>query len=404
MKINQLDLFSGIGGFHLGFHQAGYKVNSHFSEIDKHAIAVYQNQFKDATYSGSVDTIRQQQLPNIDLITFGSPCQDFSLAGKRKGIEGERSSLISEAIRLITETEPDIFIWENVKGVFSSNNGADFIAIIQAFTNIGNYRLEWELLNTAWVLPQNRERVYLIGHHRRTSRGMVFPFKEGSFESVIRSSRQGIGKGINVVSATKSGHETANIGDSVNLSQLTSKTRRGRVGKQKAQTLETSCNQVVYCAASRGRITGDKTERGSVWVQQLEINKDSKSNALSSVHKDNILIVPNCNSVKASLFPDRNTNANGRRTKNEGEPAFTISSTVDAGITVDGLLRRFTETECERLQGFEDSWTAIGDYSDTEDSDRTTRPISRTQRYKMLGNAVTVDIVELIGKRLLKSN
>ena len=102
-EINQLDLFSGIGGFHKGFAQAGYKVNSYFSEVDKHAIAVYKNQFENATYVGSVDTIQREQLPNIDLITFGSPCQDFSLSGKRRGMQGERSSLILEAIRLIND-------------------------------------------------------------------------------------------------------------------------------------------------------------------------------------------------------------------------------------------------------------------------------------------------------------
>jgi len=82
--INQLDLFSGIGGFHLGFERAGYKVNSYFSEIDKHAIAVYKQQFKNSKYVGSVVDIRGNELPRIDLITFGSPCQDFSLAGTIK--------------------------------------------------------------------------------------------------------------------------------------------------------------------------------------------------------------------------------------------------------------------------------------------------------------------------------
>ena len=163
-KITQLDLFSGIGGFHLGFEKAGFKVKSYFSEIDKHAIAVYKHQFKDAEYVGSVTDIRGEQLPKIDLITFGSPCQDFSLAGKRAGLAGDRSGLILEAIRLIGECRPSVFIWENVKGSFSSNDGRDFAAILQEFTNIGGYRLEWELLNTSWVLPQNRERVYLVGY------------------------------------------------------------------------------------------------------------------------------------------------------------------------------------------------------------------------------------------------
>jgi DNA (cytosine-5)-methyltransferase 1 len=175
--ITQLDLFSGIGGFHLGFEKAGYKVTSFFSEVDKHAIAVYKHQFQDSTYVGSVTDVRGADLPSIDLITFGSPCQDFSLAGKRAGMEGQRSSLILEAIRLIHECRPRVFVWENVKGTFSSNNGADFWAIIQAFANIGGYRLEWQLLNTSWVLPQNRERIYLVGYSTAPERDWrgVFP-------------------------------------------------------------------------------------------------------------------------------------------------------------------------------------------------------------------------------------
>ena len=135
-KLNQLDLFSGIGGFHMGLERAGYKVKSYFSEIDKHAVAVYKHQFKNAEYVGSVTDVRGEQLPKIDIITFGSPCQDFSLAGKRMGMDGQRSSLILEAIRLIDEPTRSIYLG-NVKGAFSSNSGEDFAAILQAFTNIG---------------------------------------------------------------------------------------------------------------------------------------------------------------------------------------------------------------------------------------------------------------------------
>ena len=190
MEINQLDLFSGIGGFHLGFHNAGYKVNSYFSEIDSHAIQVYQNNFKEAKYVGTVTDVRGADLPRIDLITFGSPCQDFSLAGARKGMGGDRSSLITEAIRLINECRPSVFVWENVKGTFSSNNGEDFWAIIQAFANIGGYRLEWQLLNTKWFLPQNRERIYLVGYSGEGSGGQVFPIKEGLRGNELKTYRE----------------------------------------------------------------------------------------------------------------------------------------------------------------------------------------------------------------------
>ena len=191
-KINLLDLFSGIGGFHKGLEQAGFEIGwNGFSDIDKYANAVYQYQNKDAISLGSVTNIRGKDLPKIDAITFGSPCQDFSIAGSRSGLEGDRSSLISEAIRLIDECRPRFFIWENVKGTFSSNNGEDFWAIIQAFANIGNYRLEWQLLNTRWFLPQNRERIYLVGCLGKGSGQKIFPIGEnGKGNNEVKFSRK----------------------------------------------------------------------------------------------------------------------------------------------------------------------------------------------------------------------
>jgi DNA (cytosine-5)-methyltransferase 1 len=405
MKITQLDLFSGIGGFHLGFERAGYEVTSFFSEIDKHAIAVYKHQFPNSTYVGSVTNVRGSELPRIDLITFGSPCQDFSLAGKRLGMEGQRSSLILEAIRLIHECRPRVFVWENVKGTFSLNNGADFWAIIQAFANIGGYRLEWQLLNTSWFLPQNRERIYLVGYSTSTGgdwRG-VFPIGEGSelFNSKKRNegqestsvqnedniaralnSRPAFGQGsedtfikvidkrgndkqgtnastlvagyykqpsdgdyIKVKSATSQGYEQAEVGDSINLSQPNSETRRGRVGKQKAQTLETSCNQAV--------------------VQPVQIGQSSKTYAAQ----------------------------NGTLIGKDGQDAFTIRSSNPNGVNDGYRIRRLTPIECERLQGFPDNHTAFGNY------DGEVKPMSNTQRYKQCGNAVTVDVVQAVANQ-----
>ena len=148
MKI--IDLFSGIGGFSLGFQRAGYQFTEHyFSEIDKHAIANYKHNFPHAKNLGDITTIQSADIAGADIITFGSPCQDFSLAGKRAGLKGNKSSLIAHAIALIAQLRPGIFIWENVKGAFSSNARADFWAIIQTLANLGGYTIEWQLLNTS---------------------------------------------------------------------------------------------------------------------------------------------------------------------------------------------------------------------------------------------------------------
>ncbi|MEL7147161.1 MAG: DNA (cytosine-5-)-methyltransferase, partial [Bacteroidota bacterium] len=178
--IRLLELFSGIGGFTQGLKQSGFNLIDHqYAEIEQHANAVYQYQYPSAIALGSVTTINTAQIERPNIITFGSPCQDFSYEGSRQGIKGTKSKLLRSAIETVDVLRPDLFIWENVKGAFSSNEGRDFQAILQAFTNIGGYRLEWQLCNTRWVLPQNRERIYLVGHLDGKSRPCVFPFQQG---------------------------------------------------------------------------------------------------------------------------------------------------------------------------------------------------------------------------------
>jgi DNA (cytosine-5)-methyltransferase 1 len=180
MKITYLDLFSGIGGFHKGILEAGIKIEkSYFSEVDKYAIQVYKRHFPEAEYLGAVESIRGDKFPQFDLITFGFPCQDLSVAGKRAGLGGKRSGLFSEAIRIINENKPCYFVFENVKGLFSSNEGNALEIILQAVADIG-YDGQWQVLNTSWFLPQNRERIYFVGHPRETSRPEVFPITEGN--------------------------------------------------------------------------------------------------------------------------------------------------------------------------------------------------------------------------------
>ena len=370
-RINLLDLFSGIGGFHLGLERAGFKVSSFNSEIDKYAIEVYKHNFKQSKYVGSVTDVRGSELPRIDAITFGSPCQDFSLAGNRKGMAGERSSLILEAIRLIQECRPRFFIWENVKGTFSSNAGEDFAAILQAFANIGGYRLEWQLLNTKWFLPQNRERIYLVGYIADGSRGQIFPITESSFDTqrlagereesacITTSYHKGMNydnqlvEEIKVKSATKKGYEVASTGDSVNLTAINSKTRRGRVGKAVAQTLDTGCTQAVIAASS--------VQKDNYVVGTLRTHNDGKG-----FRK---VVGTDCPTIPARARED-----------GSGQPIIGNEQTI----------RRLTPIECERLQGFPDNWTLANGISDT-------------QRYKMCGNAVTVDVVEAVGKRILET-
>lgn len=408
--MTHLDLFSGIGGFSLGLKRVFNIEHTYFSEIDKYAIDVYKHNFKNSTYVKSVTDVRGGELPRIDIITFGSPCQDFSLAGKREGLGGARSSLITEAIRIIKECRPSFFIWENVKGTFSSNNGADFWAIINAFTNIGGYRLEWQLLNTKWFLPQNRERIYLVGCLGKGSGRQIFPITESNRQINELQRQQGNtctlttryesgGNGsyiiereldaqeIKIKTNNKKGYEIAVEGDTINYQNLKSTTRRGRVGKGIAQTLDSGGEQAVVGAMRSTDRSIESIKSGQRELgQQIEIRKDGATNCLSTVQKDNLLI---------GDF----RNDEGYRPRKDGDsPCLASRKHSETDIStmppIVNKIRRLTPIECERLQGFPDNWTRYG---------QELGEISDSQRYKMCGNAVTVDVVEAVAKKIKES-
>ena len=164
--LNHLDLFSGIGGFSLAIQRVGIKHGWHgHSDIDKYANNIFRRHFNDAEKLGRIESIQPRDLPKLDLITFGFPCQDLSIAGKRGGLKAARSGLFFEAMRIIRAKKPRYIIFENVKGLLSSNGGYDFILCLQEIANAG-YDGGWQLLNTRWFLPQNRERIFFVGHLR----------------------------------------------------------------------------------------------------------------------------------------------------------------------------------------------------------------------------------------------
>jgi len=172
-----LSLFSGIGGFELGIGDKGECIG--FSEIDKYAIQTYQSHFNHKNY-GDITTINTAELPEFDLLVGGFPCQAFSIAGKRKGFEDTRGTLFFEIARILRDKQPRLFCLENVKGLLSHDNGNTFRTIVSTLNELG-YDLQWQVLNSKnFGVPQNRERVFIIGHLRGTSRPEVFPFGSSS--------------------------------------------------------------------------------------------------------------------------------------------------------------------------------------------------------------------------------
>ena len=407
--MRMLDLFSGIGGFHKGFEQAGYEFEwVGFSEIDKYASAVYRHRFPEAVELGDITAIQPGDLPKIDLITFGSPCQDFSIAGKRAGAkEGTRSSLIWQAIRLIAECKPRFFIWENVKGTFSSNSGADFWAIIQAFTNIGGYRLEWQLINTRWFLPQNRERIYLVGYIGDRSGSKVFPIGEdGGFinESGWKNHRKATSKQNGYSRTISSRIHKMGCEDTYIIDKKGNK----RNNQYYASTLSGgghsggnhSDMDLIETFTERS-FDGNREDGGRAIRYHKKPGETPCLSSQMGMGGNNVPMFKIPEATKKGyaapvLTPNRaEKKQNGRRFKEDGEDMFTLTGQDQHGVMVErSQIRRLTPVECCRLQGFPDDWNEYGEF------DGEVKPMSDTQRYKQCGNAVTVNVVQAVAERI----
>ena len=280
--MNFLDLFAGIGGFRLGMEAAGHQCIG-FCEIDKFARASYKaiHDTKGEIELHDITTVSDefiQSIGHVDVICGGFPCQSFSIAGNRQGFEDTRGTLFFEIARFASILKPRILFLENVKGLLNHDKGRTFETILHTLDELG-YDVEWQVLNSKdFGVPQNRERVFIIGHLRREGGRKVFPI-DGQIKNVncvrqignlIQTSSYGgnphrgrvyslkgispslncMGGGgrepkIRIKEATKKGYAEATIGDSVNLSHPNSKTRRGRVGKGIANTLLTGEEQCV---------------------------------------------------------------------------------------------------------------------------------------------------------------
>lgn len=337
-----LDLFAGIGGFRLGLESAGHECVG-FCEIDKFARASYKAihntegeiELHDIT---SVPDELVRKIGHVDIICGGFPCQAFSIAGKRGGFEDARGTLFFEIARFASILKPKYIFCENVKGLLNHDKGRTFKTILSTFDELG-YDVEWQMLNSKdFGVPQNRERVYIVGHLRGERTRPVFPIfgKSGttnranikqigninnntSFGGNPQTGRvydiEGISPTLNTMQGggrepkiairqgTKQGYALAGVGDYINLDFPTSKTRRGRVGRQVANTLLTSGNQ---------------------------------------------------------------------------------------GVVTEGLkIRKLTPRECWRLQAFPD-WAF----------DKAQEVNSKTQLYKQAGNSVTVNVIAAIAKKI----
>ena len=376
-----IDLFAGIGGFRYGLqkveiesesssdHESGASQHGQrafhcvwSNEWDKYASQIYKKHYGECD-TRDIRTVDTKEIPDHDLLCAGFPCQSFSIAGKRLGFEDTRGTMFFEIARIIRDKRPRYFLLENVKGLLSHDEGKTFQTILGVLSDLG-YEYQWQVLNSKnFGVPQNRERVFIVGHLRETSRPEVFP----------------IGESYSISHQTKYAEQAG----------------RSRI----SSTIDARYGSLRNAGETYLHYIGGIKGKRDMWLKNDKQHSRNFSQGQRVYSSDGIAstIAGNAGGLggKTGLYaipvltPDRmEKRQNGRRFKNDGDPAFTLTSQDKHGV-YDGLsIRRLTPVECERLQGFPDNWT---------------EGISDTQRYKCLGNAVTTLVITEIGRKLIQT-
>ncbi len=357
---------STLRGNNLNWECAGY------SEIDRYASAIYRYHYPNQRNYGDATRLNPEELPDFDCIIGGFPCQSFSIAGKRGGFEDIGGTLFFEICRIARAKRTPYLLLENVKGLLSHDKGLTFETIVGTLDELG-YDCQWQVLNSKnHGVPQNRERVFIVGHLRGIPRPKVFS---------VREDAEGI---------AKRGNETTNV------RCLQGGGHSG--GHHSGMTLLDIPIPITMRAFPRiGSYDANRH-------QQIEVKDDGIVNSLSGVQKDSMVIV---HENKSGILTTHGEAQGLRGGASHNYQTLAIANSVD----VDGYLRygqhprdnngnpqllpigyrrirRLTPIECERLQGFSDDWTKYGLFEDGK-----VKEVSDTQRYKCLGNAVTTNVV-----------
>ena len=322
-----IDFFAGIGGFREGLEREDNECVG-WCEFDKFKQQAYKtvHNTEGEWFNADITDVQPKELPKAELYTGGFPCQSFSIAGNRGGFEDTRGTLFFEIARLAKERQPKYLLLENVRGLLSHDGGKTFATILQTLWDIG-YDIQWEVLNSKdfsteeYPVPQNRERIFIVGHLRGEPRPEVFPIRRKT-KNVIKRNVEELG--------AKTGLYFIN------------EPRFGEYEKSKIA-------QTVKVGGDIGKV------------------------------------------VKPVITPERlNKRQNGRRFKEDGEPSFTVTAQDRHGVLYKNKIRKLTPLETFRLQGFPDEWY----YKCRAEG------ISDSQMYRAAGDAVTVNVVQEIGKRL----
>lgn len=407
MSIKYLDMYSGIGGFRSALDEVGGFECVGYCEIDKFAKEAYETLYdtKGEMYFEDARNINPDDLPDIDLICAGFPCQSFSLAGKQRGFDDTRGTLFFEVARVAAAKRPALLYLENVQNLLSHDKGWTFETILEVLDDIG-YDVSWTVLNSAnFGVPQSRNRVFITGFLRGRCAGEIFAFSQANPKTLkqrlpgregnrvydsnglaitLTSSAGGFGgrTGLYILpikSKTKIGYQFAHSGDSINTAYANNNTRRGRVGEGIAHTETTTATLAVYL------IDMNPSPQLTELARCITARQDSGISNRKGEHSAVLVIVK-------EIMPDEIKELNGikaEESNTDKTAGVIILSDVEDNQYI-AYIRKLTPKECWRLQGFTDEQfnkvKAIG--------------MSDSQLYKMAGNAVTVPAVFAIGREL----
>jgi DNA (cytosine-5)-methyltransferase 3A len=365
-----LSLFDGMSCGQIALNRAGISYGKYYaSEIDKHAIKVTQHNYPDTIQLGSVIDIKGQDLPKIDLLIGGSPCQGFSFAGKQLNFDDPRSKLFFEFVRLLKECKPKYFLLENVK---MKKEYQDVIT-----EHLGVEPIE---INSNLLSAQNRKRLYWTNIP-----GVTIPSDKGILLKDIVHENESIDTALNG-----------------NYAEWFAKNAEFQLGKkycslspEKAITMTARqyanwngnywfeiLSEYIVPFDKTLQILDKEVQRGKVGY----FRKDSQANRVYYIHDKAITLTGEAGGGAAKMgqylfgciTPDRiEKRQNGQRF-NDGKKFYTLTAQDKHGVLIEGYIRKLTPIECERLQTVPDNYTAI---------------VSNSQRYKMLGNGWTVDVI-----------
>lgn len=385
MTLTFLDFFSGVGGFRHGLELAGMKCIG-FCEKDKFARKSYEAMYdtKGEWFHDDITTIDPLRLPKADLWCAGSPCQNVSIAGKRAGLYGERSGLFFTFVELIKsqkeEDKPEWVLLENVKGLLSSGGGRDYLDYLSILDEAG-YDLEWQVFNSKdYGVPQNRERIYTLGHLRRNGRRQVLPLSKESSSHL----KQLVGGMQSYRVYDPSGIATTLVGEGGGLGAKTGLYLIDQSLTEPKLTEEARCITARYTAGATKRtaMNSGVLEVQPILTQGIKVRNGTKQGyQLAEVGDSVDLSYPSSLTRRARV---------GRGIAHNLSCSCQMGAVVWNGRVVK--IRRLTPKECFRLQGFSDD---LFEKAKAVNSD--------AQLYKQAGNGVTVPVVYAIGCAILSS-